>query len=391
LKISYVFILIVCFSLNLNASVVQKFSWVSGESFLWFLKRNNISKDLYFNLPPTDKELCSEIIANSEYTVLKDGKTIKQILIPISHKMQIHIRKEKIGHSIDFIAINSKNIGKQVLITLNTSIHKDMYNKTHNRTLAGNLVSIFGKNMFKIMQKGDKIAINYTQTIKDGKLLGTPAIVSAMVEVNKKAYFRFKNPHDGKYYNKKAQSASNFFLKIPLKYSRVSSGFSYRRFHPILKKYRAHHGIDYAAPRGRHIYASGDGRVVFKGRKGGYGKTLIIQHKHNYRTLYAHMRAYKKGLKRGKTVSQGALIGYVGSTGVSTGPHLHFGLYSGSKAINPNRVVRKALKTKLKGKEKKLFDMFAIKQLDLLRDISLNNPYHKPYKNIKNNCAIRKS
>jgi murein DD-endopeptidase MepM/ murein hydrolase activator NlpD len=300
--------------------------------------------------------------------------------------MQIHIRKEKVGHSIDFIAIDSKDINKKLLIVLDSSIYKDMYDKTQNRTLGGNLVSVFGKSMFKTMQKGDKIAINYTQTIKDGKLLGTPTIISAMVEVNKKPYFRFRNPHDEQYYNKKAQSASNFFLKIPLRYARVSSPFSYRRFHPILKKYRAHHGIDYAAPRGRQIYASGDGRVVFKGSKGGYGNTIIIQHKHNYRTLYAHMRAYKKGIKRGQTVSQGALIGYVGSTGRSTGPHLHFGLYSGSKAINPNRVVRKALKTKLKGKDKKLFDKFAHLQLDILQTISSNNPIYEPYKNTNNSC-----
>ncbi len=391
MKISLYIILTIVFCINLNASTAIKKSWVSGESFLWFLKRHNISKDLYFNLPPTDKELCSEIVANSKYTILTDDNNIKQILIPISHKMQIHIRKEKVGHSIDFIAISSRDINKQVLIILNSSIYKDMYDKTNNRTLGGNLVSIFGKSMFKIMQKGDKIAINYIQTIKDGKLLGTPTIVSAMVQVNKKAYYRFKNPHDEQYYNKKGQSSSNFFLKIPLKYNRVSSPFTYRRFHPILKKYRAHHGIDYAAPRGRKIYASGDGRITYKGRKGGYGNTLIIQHKHNYRTLYAHMRGYKRGIKRGQMVSQGALIGYVGSTGRSTGPHLHFGLYSGSKAINPNRVVRKALKTKLKGKDKRLFDKFARREFNTLQTISSNNPKYEPYQNINNSCPRGKS
>lgn len=346
---------------------------------------------MYFNLPPTDKELCAEIIANSKYTVLADGNNIKQILIPISHKMQIHIRKEKIGHSIDFIAINSKNIHKQVLVTLSSSIYKDMYDKTKDRTLGGNLVSIFGRQMFKIMQKGDKIAISYTQTIKDGRILGSPTIISAMVEVNKNAYFRFRNPYDEQYYNKKGQTTSNFFLKVPLRYNRISSPFSYRRFHPILKKYRAHHGIDYAAPRGRQIHASGDGKVIFRGRKGGYGKTIIIQHKHGYKTLYAHMRGFRKGIRSGKMVSQGAVIGYVGSTGRSTGPHLHFGLYSGSKAINPNRVVRKALKTKLKGKEKKLFDAFVNKELDEIRLISVSNPSYIPHDNISSSCYRDKS
>ncbi len=379
------------FCIGLNATTAIKKPWVSGESFLWFLKRHNISKDLYFNLPQTDKELCAEIIANSKYTVLVDGNDVKQILIPISHKMQIHIRKENTGHSIDFIAISSKTIEKQVLVTLSSSIYKDMYDKTKNRTLGGNLVSIFGKQKFKIMQKGDKIAINYTQAVKDGKTIGSPTIVSAMIEVNKKAYFRFRNPYDERYYNKKGQTSSNFFLKVPLRYKRISSPFSYRRFHPILKKYRAHHGIDYAAPRGRQIYASGDGKVAFRGRKGGYGKTIIIQHKHGYKTLYAHMRGFRKGIRVGKKVSQGSLIGYVGSTGRSTGPHLHFGLYAGSKAINPNRVVRKALKTVLKGKEKKLFDKVAKQQLNKLQMISVSDPTYEPYENIDSSCYRGKS
>jgi murein DD-endopeptidase MepM/ murein hydrolase activator NlpD len=121
-----------------------------------------------------------------------------------------------------------------------------------------------------------------------------------------------------------------------------------------LKRYRAHLGIDYAAKIGTPIKAAGDGKIIHLGRKGGYGKTIIIKHDNGYKTLYAHMNGYRKGMKKGKWVKKGQIIGYVGSTGLSTGPHLHFGLYKNNRAINPNSVV-KVTKSKLSGDKRKEF------------------------------------
>ena len=106
--------------------------------------------------------------------------------------------------------------------------------------------------------------------------------------------------------------------------ARISSRFSFSRRHPILHKMRAHRGVDYAAPRGTSVKASGDGRVVFAGRNGGYGRTIILQHGSAYTTLYAHLSRFSKGVRPGKRVEQGQVIGYVGSTGLATGPHLHY-------------------------------------------------------------------
>jgi murein DD-endopeptidase MepM/ murein hydrolase activator NlpD len=114
------------------------------------------------------------------------------------------------------------------------------------------------------------------------------------------------------------------FLRSPVEFSRISSRFSLGRKHPILNKIRAHKGVDYAARRGTPIKATGDGKIVFKGNKGGYGKTIIIKHGSAYSTLYAHMRSYNKRSRIGSRVKQGQVIGYIGSSGLATGPHLHF-------------------------------------------------------------------
>ena len=114
------------------------------------------------------------------------------------------------------------------------------------------------------------------------------------------------------------------FLRNPVKFSRISSRFTTKRWHPVLSKWRSHKGVDYAASRGTPIFAAGDGRVVHKGRKGGYGRAIVIKHGGKYTTLYGHLNSYNKNIRQGKRVKQGQTIGYVGSSGLATGPHLHY-------------------------------------------------------------------
>ena len=141
-------------------------------------------------------------------------------------------------------------------------------------------------------------------------------------------------------------------MRKPLNHIRVTSGFTHRRFHPILNRWKAHLGTDFGAKRGTPILAAADGKVIFSGWKGGYGKVIKIRHADNYVTLYAHQSRLK--VKRGQRVSKGQVIGYVGSTGRSTGPHLHFGVYKNGRAINPMRVVKFSSKG-LWGKGKKAY------------------------------------
>lgn len=147
--------------------------------------------------------------------------------------------------------------------------------------------------------------------------------------------FRFENDGRADYFDENGKSLRKAFLKAPLSFRRISSGFSKARFHPVLKKYRPHHGIDYSAPSGTPVSAIGDGTVVFAGNKGDYGKLVILRHLNGYKTYYGHLSRFGKGIRRGTKVEQGQVIASVGSTGLATGPHLHFEMRVNDKPLNP--------------------------------------------------------
>jgi murein DD-endopeptidase MepM/ murein hydrolase activator NlpD len=132
--------------------------------------------------------------------------------------------------------------------------------------------------------------------------------------------------HEGnsQYYSEDGRSMRKAFLRSPVDFRRISSTFQRERDHPVLGKKRPHRGVDYAASTGTPIKAAGDGKVIFRGSKGGYGNTVVLQHGGNITTLYAHMSSYRKGVTSGSRVKQGQIIGYVGKTGMATGPHLHY-------------------------------------------------------------------
>jgi len=338
------------------ANEVKTLQWPKGESFLDFLEKNSIPNTLYFDKDDQDKELLAEITAGIDYQIMfDDKKQIKQVLIPVSEELQIHITYVEGKYGLKFSPISYTQIEQTLALKIKYSPYQDILSATHNKLLANEFIRAYQKSVnFRGIQKGDNLVLKYKQKIREGKYFGTPTLLAALIEVNKRKFFIFKNNDDGKYYNDKAKSLTSYFFKIPLSYSRISSHFTKKRWHPVLKRYRAHLGTDFAAPRGRNIYASAAGKIVFRGRKGGYGKVIEIAHKNGYKTLYAHMKSFKSGLKRGSRVRQGTLIGYVGSTGRSTGPHLHFGLYKNRRAVNPLKVVR-ITKTKLRGKERRKF------------------------------------
>ncbi len=177
------------------------------------------------------------------------------------------------------------------------------------------------------IQPGDQFSLIYDEKIIAGKIVGEGVIHAAEFIHDGDVYRAIRHVDDEgyeSYYTPEGQSLKRAFLRSPMQFSRVTSGFSKRRFHPVLKKWRAHKGVDYGAPRGTPVLATADGRITHLGRKGGYGKTIILKHGHQYSTLYAHLKGYKKGLKGGAKVRQGDVIGYVGSTGLATGPHLHY-------------------------------------------------------------------
>ncbi|MDI6704100.1 MAG: M23 family metallopeptidase, partial [bacterium] len=173
---------------------------------------------------------------------------------------------------------------------------------------------------------------------KDGKKVMDGRILAAQYNrrnCNNYTAIFFKDPKQhADYYTLNGKSLRRKFLRSPLNYRRISSYFSYRRFHPILKVYRPHLGIDYAAPIGTPVVAVGDGEVVYQGWNGGYGRFIKIRHDHSFYTTYGHLSCYAKGVRRGKRVRQGEVIGYVGSTGLSTGPHLDFRVIRDGRFVN---------------------------------------------------------
>ena len=191
------------------------------------------------------------------------------------------------------------------------------------------LANIFGWDIdFALdIRKGDHFALLYEELYRDGKKLKNGKIVAATFTNNNSkyeaVYFRPDNGRAG-YYSPDGLSMRKTFLRTPVEFARISSRFSTGRKHPVLNKIRAHKGVDYAAPKGTAIRATGDGKVVYRGRKGGYGKAVVIQHGSQYSTLYAHLSKYARSAKSGRKVKQGQIIGYVGSTGLATGPHLHY-------------------------------------------------------------------
>lgn len=343
----------------LIAVEVQELLWPKGETFLTFLEKYSIPQKLYFDLEKEDKELCSEITADNRfYKYLNDDGTLNQVLIPVSEDIQLHIYQDlNKEYKFQALPINYVVHNQTVAVQINESVSSDILKSTGDIALAMVLKSIFQSSVnFRRMQKGDWVVINYSQKSLLGKTFGFPDIKAAMVQISGKPFYRFKNEKDEKYYDEKGIGFTKIYqFKIPLSYSRISSVFSPKRYHPVLKRYRAHLGTDFAAPIGRKIYAAGDGKIEFVGNKGGYGKTTIINHGNGYKTLYAHQNGYASAIRSGRKVKQGDHIGYVGNTGLSSGPHLHLGLYKNGVAVDPMKVIRQPKTQGLSGKEKNTF------------------------------------
>lgn len=188
------------------------------------------------------------------------------------------------------------------------------------------------------IRKGDNFRIIYEEIFKNREKVGTGNILAAEFNNQGRSIrsVRFTRANgQADYFTADGASMRKAFIRNPLDFGRISSHFNLKRKHPVLNRIRAHKGVDYAAATGTPIKATGNGKVQFIGNKGGYGKTVIVRHGEKYSTLYAHMSRFSKGLKRGQSVKQGQVIGYVGKSGLATGPHLHYEFRIGGVHRNP--------------------------------------------------------
>ncbi|WP_236178978.1 MULTISPECIES: peptidoglycan DD-metalloendopeptidase family protein [Pseudomonas] len=223
---------------------------------------------------------------------------------------------------------------------INSSLSQSAARAGLSHSLTMDMASVFGYDIdfAQDIRQGDEFDVIYEQKVVNGKAVGNGPILSARFTNRGKTYtaVRYTNKQgNSSYYTADGNSMRKAFIRTPVDFARISSKFSMGRKHPILNKIRAHKGVDYAAPRGTPIKAAGDGKVLLAGRRGGYGNTVIIQHGNTYRTLYGHMQGFAKGVKTGGTVKQGQVIGYIGTTGLSTGPHLHYEFQVNGVHVDP--------------------------------------------------------
>ncbi len=330
-----------------SAQLVQK-RWKSGESFSLYLAKNGIPPTLLHSISKDDTTLLSEIQADEEFCELVDGEKVLQTLIPIGDEMQIHLYRDEKSEQYKFaiIPIETKLVRDTLHFDISSGFYSDMNRYTHNPRLGYLLKRYYGSSVkFKYLQKGDRVAVIYEQRSRLGIPYGKPTIKASLIHTHSRDRFIFADKR-GTYYNninknipysvkKKYLHKSEKRFVNPLKKMRITSKFTYKRWHPLLHKYRPHLGIDVGAKRGTPIYATNDGKVIHAGLKGGYGKTVKIRHDGGFVSLYAHQS--KLAVHVGQYVKAGQLIGYIGSTGRSTGPHIHFGLYKNRRAVDPQK------------------------------------------------------
>jgi len=381
------FFFLFLFTTTLFSATVERDRWRSGETYLQFLERQHLPlKKLYYNLDKDDQRLTEEMRSGVHYQLVrnKDGK-IEQALLPLNDELQIHIYQDKDGYEFEAIPIISQTKTEAFSAKIVSSPAYTILKKTGSKKLAQIFVASFkhSLNFKNDIRKGDALVMIYDQKYRLGHPFSMPQLKAAMIEMHHKKHFIYLNK-DGRYYDENAHEVEGFLLARPVRGARISSYFTKRRWHPILHKWKAHLGIDYAARRGTPVHAAGSGTIIWCARMGTYGNLIKIRHADGYETRYAHLKSFRRGMHRGKHVKKGQIIAYVGTTGRSTGPHLHFELRKHGRAINPLHVVQITTK-KLHGKKRREF-LHLKKSYDKQISLYLNETNHfkksTPFQNI---------
>lgn len=275
------------------------------------------------------KILTSRLKAGRKLNFIFDrNDQLLQIAYPISPLETIEIQIEQ-GLVINSRISKTKTERKETVFsgTISDSLYLSAQKNGMSITHIMNMVNVFGWDIdfASDIRKGDSFSVITSDYFANGERVADGDILAAEFTTQGKTFraIRFKEGGHASYYAPNGESMLGTFLRTPVEFSRISSRFG-KRIHPISKKWKRHKGVDYAAPRGTPIRVTADGTVISVGRKGGYGKTVTVRHAGRFSTLYAHMNGYAKGIRRGVKVRQGQTIGYIGSTGLATGPHLHY-------------------------------------------------------------------
>ncbi|HEX7585786.1 MAG TPA: peptidoglycan DD-metalloendopeptidase family protein [Prolixibacteraceae bacterium] len=303
---------------------MTKVDEISKKSVLTFdVRKMKVNNNFYFFM---NKKDASKI----EYFIYEINP-VDYVVYQLSDSLRIYREKKPIITQI-----------KTASGVITSSLWNTMKEQALDPNLAMDLSDIYQWTIdFYGIQKGDKFRVIYEENFVSGKSIGIGRIFAAQfVHANEDFYaFRFTQNNEESYFDNLGKSLKTAFLKAPLKFSRISSLFSNSRFHPILKIYRPHHGVDYAAPTGTPVVSIGDGTIVAKGyQAAGGGNFLKIKHNSVYTTSYMHLNGFASGISQGVRVHQGQLIGFVGSTGLASGPHLDFRVFLNGTPVDPLKI-----------------------------------------------------
>ncbi|MHB9098934.1 MAG: peptidoglycan DD-metalloendopeptidase family protein, partial [Syntrophales bacterium] len=271
--------------------------------------------------------------------VLDNTEQVNSFSYGIDDNCVLNINLTTTGYSAEKIPINYEKRIIHIGGTIKDNLINSMGEGNENRLLALQLSDIFAWDIdFSAdLRNDDSFKIVVEGLYLGGKFKKYGNILSSEFSNNSDIYRAYAFDQSGKidYYDETGKSLRRAFLKAPLSFRRISSLFSRGRYHPILKISRPHQGLDYSAATGTPVSAAGDGTVLFAGRRGQYGNLIIIGHRNNYKTYYGHLAKIDKSVRIGKRVDQGKIIGYVGATGLATGPHLHYEMRINDRPLNP--------------------------------------------------------
>lgn len=261
--------------------------------------------------------------------------SLQSLTFPLASNPELYLAIERQGNR--FIANKKAFPLEKQIVTKAAEISHSLFGASDAMEIpekvALQLTEIFSNDIDfqQGLHKGDRFSVVYEvftylgRPVKTGRILAAEFLNNGTVY--RAAWFpSLTDERHGDYYTAEGKSIHKDFLRSPLEFSRITSGFTESRLHPVLNKWRAHTGVDYGAPVGTQVKSTAQGIIDFAGRKGGYGNAIIVRHKNGYTTLYGHLSAFASGMRQGRRVNQGDVIAYVGATGLASGPHLHYEL-----------------------------------------------------------------
>ena len=328
-----------------DSLLVEEWTISPGETFTGLFTRMGLPADESYLLA----RRCDSVF---DVRSLRAGNSVEAYFDSLGHELKYVVYNNDRIHQTVFQCFDSLQVwtsAKEVSyerlfsdVTISSSLWNDMRSAGSSPLLILKLADIYAWTVdFFGLREGDRFRMVYGQTRCEGEVISVDTVYCAVFTRDEREVraIRYDQGDGGNvYWNDKGESLKKAFLKAPLQFSRISSGFSYARRHPVTGKVRPHTAVDYAAPTGTPVMSIGDGTVLSVGWAGGGGNTVKIRHNSSYTTSYMHLSRYAKGLKAGQHVHQGQVIGYVGSTGTATGPHLDFRVYKDGTAINPLRM-----------------------------------------------------